>query len=211
MSESTGGPPADSGITRRQFGFLAAGGAAVAALGGNLLAARTALELPEADDGARTSFGTVRIERARRTARFASGTFATAGRFRRGGHDHGPTSPRPPDPSRLPFNETWADIVVLWLAMENRSSAPVFVSPGQLRLRVPGGTTVTPRNASASGLQLPPRGRTSAWVSYLAPSDAGAGFAAEFNDPMLDNAVPLTIPTAIPAAEARNAAEPWAA
>ena len=211
MSESADGRPSRSRFTRRQFGLLTAGGATVAALGGNLLAARTALELPQADGSARTSFGTVQILRAKRTARFAPGTFATAGRSSGGGHDHGPTSPRPSDPSRQPFNETWADVVVLWLAAENWSSAPVFVSPGQLRLRVPGGTTVTLRNASASGLKLPPRGSSSAWVSYLAPSDAGSGFGAEFNDPMLDNAVPLTIPTAIPLAEARNEAEPWAA
>jgi hypothetical protein len=212
MAEFADGRPSGSGFTRRQFSLMLAGGAAAAALGGNFVAARTALELPGRDGPARTSFGTVRIERAKRMARFAPGTFSTAGHRVTAGHHHdGPASPRPSDPSRLPFNETWADVVVLWLAVENTSPAPVFVSPGQLRLRVPSGPSVTPRNSSASGLDLPPRGTAGAWVSYLAPVDAGPGFGAEFTDPMLDRAVALTIPTPIPLAEARNDAEPWAA
>jgi hypothetical protein len=200
--------PSPSGFTRRQFGAMVVGGAAVVAVGSAVVATTSGV-LPSAPGAARTSFGSVAIERAKRVTRFGSGTFAVVSDP--GGHGHG--SPyAPADPSREPVNLTWADVVVLWLAVKNAGPAPVHLSPGQLRLRIVGaGTTVTPRNFGAARLEIPPGGSASTWISYLAPAAGASGFLAEFTDPALDGALTLTLPATLAQAEQRNDAEPWAA
>jgi hypothetical protein len=187
---------------------IVAGGAAVVAVGSHLLAAPRAPDLAGGFPAARTSFGTVRIERAKRMARFGAGSFPVAAGEAAVDHGHGPG---PADPSRAPLNLTWGDVVVLWLAVENAGRSPLFVSPGQLRLRIPvDGTTVTLRNSATALLEVRPGASATTWISYLAPAEIGSGFEADFTDPALDNALTLPIPDAIAVAQARIDGEPWA-
>jgi hypothetical protein len=208
MSEPADPHPSGFAFTRRQFGVIVAGGAAAVAVGSQLLSAPRAPGLAVSFPAARTSFGTVRIERAKRMARFGTGTFPAAAGGTVTDHGHGPV---PADPSRAPLNLTWGDVVVLWLGVQNATGAPLYVSPGQLRLRVPSdGTTVTLRNSAAALLEVRPGASATTWVSYLAPAEAGSGFHADFTDPALDNVLTLPIPGEIAVAQARSDGEPWA-
>ena len=194
-------------FTRRQFGAMVAGGAAVVAVGGAVLTT-TGGVLPSPSRGVRTSFGSVAIEGAKRVSRYGSGTFSVASDPY--GHSH--SSPfSPADPSREPVNLTWADMVVLWLGVTNAGPAPVHLSSGQLRLRILGaGTTVTPRNFASARLEVPPGASTSTWISYLAPAAGASGFLGEFTDPALDGTLALPVPTSLGVAEDLDDAEPWA-
>lgn len=187
MSEQQHVPP---GVTRRQFGAAAAGTAvAVTAVSA---ASRSGREEGEVAGpvAVSTSFGSLAIDRATRDPR--PGQIPAASTDEQG-HEHG-------GPRLRPINLTWGDVVVLWLVALNHGGTPVHLSPGQVRLRIAGGTSVTPRGGSTRRLELAPGSSGRFWISYLAPSDAPASFLAEFTDPVLDHPVGLPLPTTLPAA-----------
>jgi hypothetical protein len=169
---------------------------------------------------AKASFGSVRIVRAGRQARFTSSgraTFRTApgpSDFSRlasvsaaapaaagGGHGHS-GGDIPATASGQPVNETWGDVVVLEVEVANSGPAPRLFSPGQLRLKVgEDGPTVTPRDASRGPGAIPAGATELVWVSYLAPSDAG-DFSVEFTDPQQDSQLVMGVPRVLEGATA---------
>ncbi|WP_207455174.1 hypothetical protein [Desertivibrio insolitus] len=187
MSEQQHVPP---GVTRRQFGVAVAGTAAVITAASAASSSRSETGQDAAPVAVATSFGSVAIERATRSPRRGGSTARSVdGR----GHGHGG--------ERSPLaNLTWGDVVVVWMVVVNQSGTPVRLSPGQVRLQIAGSTSVTPRGASVRRLDVAAASTERFWVSYLAPSEAPAGFLAEFTDPVLDHPVGLALPTALPAA-----------
>ena len=85
------------------------------------------------------------------------------------------------------------DVVVLELEVLNIAAFPSLFSPGQLRLKLANGPTITPHDASRGPHAIAAGAAELLWVSYLAPSDA-ADFSVEFTDPRRDAHVALRVP-----------------
>jgi hypothetical protein len=96
-------------------------------------------------------------------------------------------------PFPQPANLTWGDVVVLELEVLNTATVPMLFSPGQLRLKLADGPTITPQDASRSPEAIAGGAVERLWVSYLAPSDA-TDFYVEFTDPLLDARLALDVP-----------------
>jgi hypothetical protein len=107
------------------------------------------------------------------------------------GHSGGGGSTVTPFPQ--PANLTWGDVVVLELEVLNTATVPMLFSPGQLRLKLADGPTITPQDASRSPEAIAGGAVERLWVSYLAPSDA-TDFYVEFTDPLLDARLALDVP-----------------
>lgn len=113
-----------------------------------------------------------------------------------GGHAGG--GPHPATPYPQPANLTWGDVVVLEVEVQNTGAVPSLFSPGQLRLKLADGPTITPQDASRGPEPIAAGAVELLWVSYLAPSDA-ADFSVEFTDPRLDAQLALRVPGLITA------------
>lgn len=96
-------------------------------------------------------------------------------------------------PFPQPANLTWGDVVVLELEVLNTATVPMLFSPGQLRLKLADGPTITPQDASRIPEAIAGGAVERLWVSYLAPSDA-TDFYVEFTDPLLDARLALDVP-----------------
>lgn len=92
-----------------------------------------------------------------------------------------------------PVNLTWGDVVVIEVEARNTAPVPLLFSPGQLRLRLANGPTITPQDASRGPEPIAAGSVERLWVSYLAPSDA-ADFSVEFTDPRGDGHLVLPVP-----------------
>jgi hypothetical protein len=116
---------------------------------------------PTRGRGAWTGFGTVAV-------------LSTSSRVAAllGGHaGHGDASGRP-----LGEDELRLDVEV-----HNGLAAPVLFSPGQFRLRLDGGGTVTPFDVGSPPGPVAPGSTTRTWVSYLVPRGA-RGYEVEFTE-----------------------------
>jgi hypothetical protein len=111
-------------------------------------------------------------------------------------HDGGGSSPTTPYPQ--PGNLTWGDVVVLEVEVQNTASLPSLFSPGQLRLKLASGPTITPQDASRGPAPIAAGAVELLWVSYLAPSDA-VDFSVQFTDPRRDAQLALRVPGLITA------------
>ena len=96
-------------------------------------------------------------------------------------------------PYPQPENLTWGDVVVLEVEVHNTATVPTLFSPGQLRLRLANGPTITLQDASQGPEAIAAGATEVLWVSYLAPSD-GTDFSVEFTDPRRDGPVALRVP-----------------
>ena len=115
-----------------------------------------------------------------------------------GGHPNGhsnsdPRGVAPVSPFLEPANLTWGGVVVLEVEVVNGTALPMLFSPGQLRLRIVDGPTITPNDASRSPGPIGAGEVETMWVSYLAPSDA-TNFSVEFIDAPHDAEHTLAIP-----------------
>jgi hypothetical protein len=108
------------------------------------------------------------------------------------GHSGG-GGPSSAAPFPQPANMTWGDVVVLEVEVLNTAAVPMLFSPGQLRLKLANGPTITPQDASRSPEAIAAGAVERVWVSYLAPSDA-TNFYVEFTDPLLDARLALDVP-----------------
>lgn len=157
-----------NGLTRRVFGILIGTGAVGTAAGWTIVSAAGGTEeVP-------TSFGTVRISTAERQARLAELPAGTTA--------HAPHGAAPPGSAAQPFNHTWGEHLAVKLEVRNTSSRSVLFAPGQLRVVVRPGLTVTNRAADVLKDVLAAGSSRSFWISYLVPSGT-PGLAAEFTDP----------------------------
>lgn len=109
------------------------------------------------------------------------------------GGQSGVAGPHPATPYPQPANLTWGDVVVLEVEVHNTAAVPSLFSPGQLRLKLANGPTITPRDASRGPEPIAAGAVELLWVSYLAPSDA-ADFSVEFTDPRRDTQLALRVP-----------------
>lgn len=105
--------------------------------------------------------------------------------------DGGGANPGTPYPQ--PANLTWGDVVVLEVEVHNTAAVPSLFSPGQLRLKLANGPTITPQDASRGPGPIAAGAVELLWVSYLAPSDA-ADLSVEFTDPRRDARLALRVP-----------------
>lgn len=105
----------------------------------------------------------------------------------------GAGGPHPDTPYPQPGNLTWGDVVVLEVQVQNTGAVPSLFSPGQLRLRLANGPTITPQDASRGPGPIAAGAVELLWVSYLAPSDA-VDFAVEFTDPRREGQQALRVP-----------------
>jgi hypothetical protein len=131
---------------------------------------------PTRGRGAWTGFGTV--------AALSAGSRVAA---LLGGHaGHAGSSGEP-----LGGDELRVDVEV-----HNGLAAPVLFSPGQFRLRLGGGGTVTPFDTGSTPGPLAPGSTTRTWVSYLVPRGA-RDWTVEFTEagPSRMVRVPLVAPT----------------
>ncbi|TFD58724.1 hypothetical protein E3T39_10065 [Cryobacterium suzukii] len=117
-----------------------------------------------------------------------------------GGHSDGHSGSGPSDggvspasPFPQPANLTWGGVVVLEVEVLNGTALPMLFSPGQLRLRLVNGPTITPNDASRDPGPIRAGEVERLWVSYLAPSDA-TEFFVEFTDAPHDAQHTLTVP-----------------
>jgi hypothetical protein len=115
-----------------------------------------------------------------------------------GGHTDGATTPVTSHPQ--PYNLTWGDVVVLEVEVLNTTTVPMLFSPGQLRLKLADGLTITPEDASRRPEPIAAGAAEVLWVSYLAPSDA-AKFSVDFTDPQHDTHLALRVPRLVTAEE----------
>lgn len=181
-------------ISRRRFVVVLGGGvAAIAVAGGYGFAAKDW-------SPANSSLWTVRIVRARKGARLTADALTandTSGHAdghsdsHSDGHSDGGSTSATLFPQ--PANLTWGDAVVLELELLNTAAVPMLFSPGQLRLKLADGLTITPQDASRSPEAIAAGAVERLWVSYLAPSDA-TDFFVEFTDPLLDARLALDVP-----------------
>jgi hypothetical protein len=207
-------------ISRRQFVVIAGGSAAAVAVAGGYGIATT--------DSTRVkrSSWSVRVVRAGRGARLtaaglpafhaAPGPSVFTSRpspavlSRPAGRSSGHADPHAGTPTDgggtavtsypQPYNLTWGDVVVLEVEVLNTTAVPMLFSPGQLRLKLPDGLTITPEDASRSAEPIAAGSAEMLWVSYLAPSDAES-FSVEFTDPQHDAQVTLGMPRLVTAEE----------
>jgi len=206
--------------SRRQFVLLTGGSVAVIAAGASGLAVvgRTPGVVP-----ATTSpFWTVRILRAGRGARLkpdglpafrvAPGPSLFAGAAEPArvaasvdhGDDHGDVHSTHGSggaaPGQQPVNRTWGDVIVLEVEAFNATAVALPFSPGQLRLRLADGPSITPQDASRGPGEIAAGAVELFWVSYLAPSDA-ANPSAEFADTVHDSMLTVRVPELVAARE----------
>ncbi len=206
-------------ISRRQFVVIAGGSAAAVVAAGYGVAAMDSTP-------AKSSFWTVRVVRAGRGARLTagglpafhaapgpavfttrpspaivsrpSGSSSGQAAAHSVGHTDGATTPVTSYPQ--PYNLTWGDVIVLEVEVRNTTAVPMLFSPGQLRLKLPDGLTITPEDASRRPEPIAAGAAEMVWVSYLAPSDA-ADFSVEFTDPQHDAHLALGVPRLVTAEE----------
>lgn len=140
------------------------------------------------------------------TALAAGSVGAVAGSYRRaarpasvsagpdtGGHGHGGGTPPAPGWPQ-PVNQTWGDVVLVEVELNNSRPEPVLFSPGQLRLRLaPAATTVTPQDAGRGPGTVAPGATEHYWISYLAPPGS-TGMELEFTDPWEDRTLGIPLP-----------------
>ena len=88
--------------------------------------------------------------------------------------------------------------MVLEVEVLNGTALPMLFSPGQLRLHLANGPTITPNDASRGPGPIKAGDAERLWVSYLAPSDS-VDFSVEFNDAPHDVQRTLTVPPFVPA------------
>ena len=105
----------------------------------------------------------------------------------------GPATPYP-----QPVNLTWGDVIVIEVEARNTAAVPMLFSPGQLRLKLANGPTITPQDASRGPEPVAAGAVELLWVSYLAPSDA-ADFSVDFADPQHDARHVLAMPRLVTA------------
>ena len=99
-----------------------------------------------------------------------------------------------------PVNRTWGDVIVLEVEAVNTTAAALPFSPGQLRLRLADGPSITPQDASRGPGEIAAGDAELFWVSYLAPSDA-ANPSVEFADPVHDATLAVDVPHLVAARE----------
>ena len=110
------------------------------------------------------------------------------------GHSNSdPNKVAPVSPFLEPANLTWGGVVVLEVEVLNGTALPMLFSPGQLRLRIVDGPTITPNDASRDPGPIRAGEVERMWVSYLAPSDA-TNFSVEFTDAPHDAEHTLAVP-----------------
>lgn len=200
--------------SRRQFVLLAGGSVALVAAGASGLA--VAGRAPGAAPATTSPFWTVRILRAGRGARLgpdglpafhrAPGPFvfdgsaepARIGTVVDHADDHSGHEPVPGAAYQQPINRTWGDVIVLEVEAVNATTAPLPFSPGQLRLRLADGPSITPQDASRGPGEIAAGAVELFWVSYLAPSDA-ADPSVEFADPIHDEVLAVGVPDLVAA------------
>lgn len=211
------------GLSRRQFVVLVAGGAASLVVASGFRPAASGPAVVVAGPPTPTSFGSVHVVRAGRSARLAAGGVSALhptpgpGAFGLAGAGvpvvrsvvaaHGGTgssaenhhSGRGSDPgsrSPQPLNRTSGDVVLLEIEVHNAAASPLLFSPGDLRLTPANGQSITPWDASRGFGPIEAGASETLWVSYLAASDA-EWFSAEFADPGADTPVVLRVPEAV--------------
>lgn len=205
--------------SRRQFVLLAGGSVAVIAAGasGFSMAGRTADAVPATAN----PFWTVRVLRAGRGARLgpdglpafhtAPGplVFAAANPalvdtevVHADAHaDEGSEHDSAPETTdHQPVNHTWGDVIVLEVEAFNATAVAMPFSPGQLRLRLADGPSITPQDASRGPGEIAAGAVELFWVSYLAPSDA-MNPSAEFADTIHDSMLSVGVPDLVSARE----------
>jgi hypothetical protein len=203
-------------MTRRQFVVIAGGGVAAIAVAG-------AYDLSTMDSTpGKSPFWMVRVVRAGRGGRLtasgqrafhaapgpsvftsqlsphavsrpAGSSSSHADGHTGGGSDLATSYPQPQ-------NLTWGDVVVLEVEVVNIAAVSMLFSPGQLRLKLANGQTITPEDASCSPEPIAAGTVEMMWISYLAPSDA-AEFSVEFTDPQHDALLALGVPLLVTAKE----------
>ncbi|MEO6200312.1 MAG: hypothetical protein ABIX44_04025 [Cryobacterium sp.] len=201
--------------------LFAGGGVAAVAVGASGLA--VAGRTPGAVSATTSPFWTVRILRAGRGARLrpdglpafhaAPGPGVFAGpaepaRVRTAvaqGDDHAGHGSTDHSGAAIannqPVNRTWGDVIVLEVEAFNATAAALPFSPGQLRLRLADGPSITPQDASRGPGEIAAGAVEMFWVSYLAPSGA-ANPSAEFADTIHDSMLAVRVPELVAAREA---------
>ena len=162
-------------LSRRRVILTAGGTASVAAVGA-LWTAR-----PDAGTatGPRrtTSFGSIRLVGSERLAVTPGGAPQRAHDH---AHDHGQDVADEPAASAV--HGAWTAAVVVDVEVHNGSPRAVPLSPGQLRLRVDHGPTVSLYSADRAAAPAPAGSTTQMRVTYLAPP-ADRRLVLEFDDP----------------------------
>lgn len=128
--------------------------------------------------------------------RAINSTLAVASAASLSAHSNGHTGAggsHPATPYPQPRNLTWGDVVVLEVEVRNTAAAPSLFSPGQLRLKLAHGPTITPQDASRGPAPIAAGAVELLWISYLAPSNA-ADFSVEFTDPRRETQLALRVP-----------------
>jgi hypothetical protein len=207
-------------LSRRQFGLVVGGGAALLVAGGTYgVVARSS-----AGDstGLSTAFGALSVEKAGRLARLdAQGRPATkslsaaasqitglgAVASLSSASRRGPDSPKislavhshdggtiPDSGWPQPANFTWGDVVLLEVALRNNRPEPVLFAPGQLRLKLlPSGITVTPQDFDRGPGAIAAGETEHLWISFLAPHDS-LDMELEYSEPEQDGPMRLALP-----------------
>lgn len=184
-----------SEITRRGV-LLAGAGAAASAATVGLVLSRVQVSAgplgPTRERGVRTSFGTVALlasaqlslDRAARASGHASG------------HGHGSTHEDPlgrgasatPVPSAV--HGAWTNAVAVDVAVYNGSQLPIELSPGQFRVRIERGPTVSLYSSDRDAGPIGPGETASLRINYLAPPP-DRSLSLEFHDAGTDHRIRL--------------------
>jgi hypothetical protein len=154
-------------LSRRKVLVALAGSAASAALARTVMA-RGRPGVPTRGRGQPTSFGSVALLGWSRLALAPSSP----------GHHHGPASGAPV-PSAV--HGAWTDAVEVDVAVHNGSPQQMELSPGQFRMRLDRGPTVSLYRADRVPGPLAPGSTATMRISYLAPAPEH-GLSLEFDD-----------------------------
>lgn len=126
--------------------------------------------------GARTSFGSVALLASSRRSLPRAGTSA-----RSGAHGHPVSGGDGPAPVTSAVHGAWTDAVVVDVEVHNGSRSPMELSPGQFRMRVDRGPSVSLYSSDREAGPVGPGSTTTMRIQYLAPPP-GRGLSLEFDD-----------------------------
>lgn len=180
-----------SEMTRRGVLFAGTGAAAASAAtaGFVLTGAATTAGWPWTSRlrGTRTSFGAVALLGSSQRALSRAGHAASGS-----AHDHPDTHGREISGTPVPsaVHGAWTDAVAVDVEVHNGSRAPMELSPGQFRLRLSGGPTVSLYSSDRDAGPVGPGETTTLRIRYLAPPP-DQPLSLEFDDTGADRTVQL--------------------